>query len=290
MKIKLLTAILAAVLCLTACSETATNDASSEKPTDTTTTTAAPEETTAITGIEGIIIETTTSSVTKVTTNPAVTTTPISMPVLAEELSDKYADLDNRSFKYKGKIMTLGVSTVEDFLDADAVLKDYKPSTGYRIDPYEDFNEEFRGEFRDSDDSYFCYLDPGSNDWSVIVAFVNPDGSPKKLKDCVIAAIIFYVDEEIKPESSNNFAENLEFAFDDTLTHGVLLANSGKPTHGKPHGRDIDYKKAFGKYEILPEAKFYIDTVTDLFGYSYIIPIIRQIVNHKMVFLRHLVK
>ena len=214
------------MLCLTACGETATNNTTSEKPADTTTT-AAPEETATESAAEEVTAETVTELVTEeVTTSfsmpPLVveetTTTAAPMPVLADELSTKYADLDNRSFKYNGKIMTLGASTLQDFVDAGAELVQ--------------FDDHFRGQF-----PYGCaiyYLDemvsPG-----VDLYFITPHDSPCKLKECILAKISVDVDRILTPGPDNNVSENLEFAFDRSLTYDALVENSGEPNY-EDHG------------------------------------------------------
>jgi hypothetical protein len=137
MKLKLFTATLAAILCLTACGETAKNDTTSEKSAETTTTTAAPEESTTDSAIESATeetpadsapaVETTVTTTTAATTTTQATTTPAPEPEkeefkLAAGLSEKYVDFDNMAIEYNGHIFRLGEATVQDFLDAGVEL------------------------------------------------------------------------------------------------------------------------------------------------------------------------
>jgi hypothetical protein len=126
MKIKLLTATLAAILCLTACGETATTDNSSEKPADTTTTTAAPEESATESAADEVPTESAPAVETTVTTTTAATTTTEEIPPepekeefkLAEGLSEKYVDFDNMALEFNGHIFRLRESTLQDLIDA----------------------------------------------------------------------------------------------------------------------------------------------------------------------------
>ena len=133
MKIKLLTATLAAILCLTACGDADTKT-SSESKADTTTT-AATEEVTTEAVTEEVTSETTpavetTVTTTEATTTTSATTTTVPAPAepekeefkLAEGLSEKYVDFDNMAIEYNGHIFRLGEATVQDFLDAGVEL------------------------------------------------------------------------------------------------------------------------------------------------------------------------
>ena len=125
MKIKLLTATLAAMLCLTACGETDKADTTSDKPAETTTTTAASEEVTTETTPA---VETTVTTTTEVTTTTSATTTTAPAEPAKEEfklaagLSEKYVDFDNMAIEYNGHIFKFGEATVQDFLDAGVEL------------------------------------------------------------------------------------------------------------------------------------------------------------------------
>jgi hypothetical protein len=241
MKIKLLTATLAAMLCLTACGEKAKTDTPSEKPADAATEYAEYEEVTTETFTEPAVVEDVPVE-TIPETNESVVDPPLADFSTPTELSTTYADLRNRSFKYNGKLMTVGVSTLQDFIDAGATFKEdtYDSHSGLNFDV--EFSHDFKGQF-----PYGClayYLDYESCGQKVEAFFITPDGSPRKLRDCVLAKISVYVDDSIKPESGNNITDKLEFAFDRTLTHDSLVANSGEPTYVE------DY---FSNYKVVSE-------------------------------------
>ena len=228
MKIKLLTATLAAMLCLTACGETASTDKSSENPADAATESAEYEEVTTETFTDPAVIDDIPVE-TIPETNESVVDPPLADFSTPTELSTTYADLSNRSFKYNGKLMTLGVSTLQDFIDAGATFEEdpFDPRSGYDFDV--EFDEQFSGQFPDGCADY--YLDFEELGYNVELFFITPDGSPRKLRDCVLAKVFVYVEKNIKPETGNNITEKLEFAFDRTLTYDSLVANSGEPTY-----------------------------------------------------------
>ena len=129
MKKKLLAIALVAMMGLTACGKSESSEKSEKKKTETTTEaeTTTEEETTEA--------ETTT---TEEATTEAVTTTEKSDekdedkdkdekksdPKPVEGLSENYADLDNRSFAYDGKVFTVGENTLQDLVDAGVPFKE----------------------------------------------------------------------------------------------------------------------------------------------------------------------
>ncbi len=236
MKIKILTAaVIAAMLTLTACGDADTKT-STESKADTTTT-AATEPVTEPALTEEITTQDTTAPVTEETTTSVTTLPPVTEattttttepePVVPTELSDKYADLDNRSFKYNGKIMTLGVSTLQDFVDAGAELKKVSGSSDSEMNFDKEYSHKFRGQF-----PYGC-LEYHLDDFGTHVKlyFVIPDGSPRKIRDCVLAKISVRSNDSLSTGSLEGFSEKLEFAFDGSLTYDALVANSGEPTY-----------------------------------------------------------
>ncbi|MBE6867166.1 MAG: hypothetical protein E7494_00185 [Ruminococcus albus] len=136
MKIKMLTAAIAAMLCLTACGETNKADTTSEKPADAATESAEYEEVTTEPVTEEVTtettpaVETTVTTTTEATTTTSATTTTAPAPAepekeefkLAEGLSEKYVDFDNMALEYNGHIFKFGEATVQDFLDAGVEL------------------------------------------------------------------------------------------------------------------------------------------------------------------------
>jgi hypothetical protein len=239
MKIKLLTATLAAILCLTACGETATTDKSSEKPAETTTT-AASEESTTESATESATeeapadsapaVETTVTTTTAATTTTQATTTPAPEPAVPTEISDKYADLDNRSFKYNGKLMTVGVSTLQDFVDAGAELDETSNFSHAGMNFDAQFDEHFRGQF-----PYGCaiYKLQGTDSYVWIeLYFITPNGASIKLRDCTLARINVRLSGVIGDlDHICDIPEQFEFAFDRSLTYDSLVANSGEPNY-----------------------------------------------------------
>lgn len=230
MKIKLLTATLAAILCLTACGETASTDNSSEKPADTTTESAEYEEVTTETFTDPAVVEDVPVE-TIPETNASVVDPPLADFSTPTELSTTYADLNNRSFKYNGKLMTVGVSTLQDFIDAGATIEKGSSSDNSEMNFDKEYKHKFRGQF-----PYGCLeyrLDGfGSH---VELYFINPDESPRKIRDCVLAKISVRLDNVLTTGSLDGFSEKMEFAFDTSLTYDELVANSGEPTY-EDHG------------------------------------------------------
>ena len=104
------TAAFALALCICAvsaagCGDKKTADNSSYDKAEKTTTAAATEE-----------------AATEAATTEEITTEAATEAGFkhAEGLSDIYADLDNRSFVLDGRLYTLGVSTLQDFIDNGA--------------------------------------------------------------------------------------------------------------------------------------------------------------------------
>lgn len=266
------------MLCLTACGETATNNTTSEKPADTTTT-AAPEETATESAAEEVTAETVTELVTEeVTTSfsmpPLVveetTTTAAPMPVLADELSTKYADLDNRSFKYNGKIMTLGASTLQDFVDAGAEFVESMGISNAGMNFDVQIDREFNGQFPYGCAVYHLKLnDTPSSITAVTLYFVNPHNSPCKLRECILAKIKVDLNS-ISSAPGNNFANELEFAFDRSLTYESLVENSGEPNY-EDHGYNYAVvSEKTPEYDSGYEFAIGSDNVLDWFEISWI--------------------
>ncbi|SEL33933.1 hypothetical protein [Ruminococcus albus] len=231
MKMKILTAaVIAAMLTLTACGEADKASTTSEKPAETTTESAEYEEVTTETFTDPAVVEDVPVE-TIPETNESVVDPPLADFSTPTELSTTYADLDNRSFKYNGKLMTVGVSTLQDFIDAGAEFEENTTWSQSGLDFDVLVDKEFKGQF--NDDCVIYHLDPASCGHYVDAIFINPDNSPRKLRDCVLAGLTVFISESIKPESGNNFTDKLEFAFDSTLTHDSLVANSGEPTIDK---------------------------------------------------------
>lgn len=184
--------------------------------------------------------KTTTAAVTEeAATEAAPTTEEITTEAAAEasvsaELSEKYADLDNRSFKYNGKMFTLGVSTLQDFIDAGAELK---PNNNTAKDNFDlNLKRRFNGQYGYSDAEY--RMKGLDNEAKIDLSFINPDGSEMKLRDCILGRINLW---------SGNIPNNFVFAFDDSLTQDALIANSGEPTY-KDGNSEYNYMEVSEKY------------------------------------------
>jgi hypothetical protein len=157
------------------------------------------------------------------------------MPVLADELSTKYADLDNRSFKYNGEIMTLGASTLQDFVDAGAELDEWSSFSHAGKNFEVQFDDHFSGQFPYGCAIYYLRLNtPNTSVTAVSLFFIAPHNLPCKLKECVLAKIDMDVND-ITPSSPNSIADGFEFSFDRTLTYDALVENSGEPNY-EDHG------------------------------------------------------
>ena len=236
MKTKILTAaVIAAMLTLTACGDADTKTSIESKADTTTTAATEPALTEEITTQDTTapVTEETTTSVTTLppVTEATTTTTTEPEPVVPTELSTKYADLDNRSFKYNGKLFTVGVSTMQDLIDAGATIEKGSSSDDSEMNFDKEYKHKFRGQF-----PYGCLeyrLDGfGSH---VELYFINPDESPRKVRDCVLAKISVRLDNVLTTGSLDGFSEKMEFAFDTSLTYDELVANSGEPTY-EDHG------------------------------------------------------
>ena len=156
-----------------------------------------------------------------------------------DELSDIYADLDNRSIKYNGHILTLGVSTLQDLVDA-----------GY--EPEDNYDKMWEWEFNPNNDTHIlgtieCDIDVDySNGASnTVLYFANPKESPIPMKECVLCMVAYsgFANDREKGGYSNS----LEFSFSYDLTPDDLIANSGEPTV-KPSDNTYEYMEISDKY------------------------------------------
>ena len=188
MKKQILAAALVAMLGLTACGESEKSDNKTEKNTEAAT-----------------VAETTEAATVEATTEAATVAVPT-------ELSDKYADLDNRSFKYNGKMFTLGVSTLQDFLDAGAELEPEK-STSADANYDKHFKEFFVGQYPYGSAEYRLKTE---NYQEIYLYFINPNSSQENkqdndilLRECTLGKI-----HVKKAGDGTVIPDNFEFAFD----------------------------------------------------------------------------
>ena len=216
MKIKLLTATLAAMLCLTACGDADTKT-STESKADTTTTAVSEEVTTETTPA----VETTVTT-TEATTTTSATTTTAPAPAepekeefkLAEGLSEKYVDFDNMALECNGHIFKFGEATVQDFLDAGVEL----------------FSDEL-------DDDHVAYYDDVEaqvkvNDTIRADLTFAPWGDSSNARDCVLWR--FKINLINSPYDKVTWGTNYGEGMVHTniplrLKKDELIANSGEP-------------------------------------------------------------
>ena len=193
MKKQFIAAALIAALGLTACGEAKTSEKTSEKATEATTTAEATE------------------TATEAVTEAAVPT----------ELSDKYVDFNNMSFKYNGHLMTLGVSTLQDFLDAG-------------LEPKDNYDKVWKESFHGDPDEAGCAIDykiSGLSISGIHLYFCNLKEEGTPMKDCVLCYV--YYGECKTDKEKGAYSNNFEFSFPYNLTADELTANSGEPTYKK---------------------------------------------------------
>ena len=203
MKKQFIAAALIAALGLTACGDAKTSEKTSKKTTEAATT----AETTEADETEVVIIE-------------ELTTDPVKVTSLPTGLSDKYADLDNRSFIYDGHLYTLGVSTLQDMLDNGVEFT--------KADNYDKiWTKQLKGQ------ANYGTFDCTVANSRLQFTFGNPMKTEIPMKDCIICQVI-YPDFESAIKRGDNDTK-LQFAFPYTLTKDELIANSGEPTDKGNH-------------------------------------------------------
>ncbi len=142
-----------------------------------------------------------------------------------EGLSDNYADLENRSFAYKGKVFTLGESTLKDLIDGgipfdenDLNNKGNNLNKNYETSSYTaDINDYVTMQFR----------------------FINTTGETKTEEECPLSYVRIYhlyvpqpnydAERNAKITESILDAANIVcFSFPETLTKEQLLENNSE--------------------------------------------------------------
>ncbi|MCR4796338.1 MAG: hypothetical protein K5898_14430 [Ruminococcus sp.] len=203
MKKQFIAAAIVAMFGLTACGEAKTSEKTSKKTNEAATT----AETTEADETEVVIIE-------------ELTTDPVKVTSLPTGLSDKYADLDNRSFIYDGHLYTLGVSTLQDMLDNGVEFT--------KTDNYDKiWTKQLKGQ------ANYGTFDCTVANSRLQFTFGNPMKTEIPMKDCIICQVI-YPDFESAIKRGDNDTK-LQFAFPYTLTKDELIANSGEPTDKGNH-------------------------------------------------------
>lgn len=223
MKKQIIAAALVAMLGLTACGESE----KAEKKEKTTEATTAAETTEAAATEEVTATEETSKEVPMFDgkTEEELLIDGSDSPIKVEtekqaptELSDKYADLDNRSFMYNGHLMTLGISTLQDFLDAGL-----EPEDNYdKI-----WKHKYHGNPHQSGSTFDCTIRTAGG-VTTYIAFCKPAETDVPMKECVLCMVKYSSFENDIQDGS--YSHNFEFAFPFTLTSEELKANSGEPT------------------------------------------------------------
>lgn len=140
-------------------------------------------------------------------------------------LSENYADLDNRSFAYNGKVYTLGESTLKDLIDGGI--------------PFDESDLNNKGNNVNSNyetDRYTACI----NDYVTMqFQFINATEDLKTEEECPLSSVRYYYlyvpqpdyDAELNAkitESILDAANTVCFSFPATLTKEQLLENSSE--------------------------------------------------------------
>ena len=215
-------AAFALALCICAvsaagCGDKKAADNSSYDKAEKTTTAAVTEE--AATEAAQTTEEITTEAVTEAAKEAAV----------PEGLSDKYADLDNRSFIYNGHLFTLGKTTMQEMIDAGVEIKKIGEDK---------LNEEKRAA-KSSDDSFHKTIEGKS----ISFEFINVTNSAIPARDCVLCKVhLLLTDIALWGEQLEAATDQgVEIAVPSRITKDELIANSGEPTRIDDELNRVDY-------------------------------------------------
>lgn len=246
MKKKLIAIALVAMMGLTACGKTESSSKSkkdrSEKTTSEEVTTE--EETTEEETTEEVTTEeeTTEPETEEETTEPEseeATEKKSSSSKPADGIGEKYADLDNRSFEYDGKVYTVGVSTFQDLIDGGVPFKEDDLSNADN-----NVNKNHSAGWYTVDISHYSHLQ---------FEFSNFTDSNIKERECVLSYARWYTIytplSNFDEDRNKDIIEDLEkaedvvsFAFPITLKKDELLANSPDPTEQNDEWNKVEYK------------------------------------------------
>lgn len=223
MKKKALVAAIAVLLSFTACGTTENSEKSESEIETTIQNTEAEttvEETEPITEDSTEADEENTEEATTVVTEPQEFT-----PV--EGLSENYADLENRSFAYDGKVFTLGKNTLQDLIDGGIPFKESELNNiGNNVNK------------NHSSGTYNVKI----NDYvSMQFEFVNTTETNITEAECLLQYVRWYSIYVPKPDYEDSRNEEINnnindasthvcFAFPLTLTKEQLLENNSDTT------------------------------------------------------------
>ncbi len=140
-------------------------------------------------------------------------------------LSDNYADLENRSFAYNGKVFTLGESTLKDLIDGAI--------------PFEENDLNNKGNNVNKNYETSTYTARINDYVTMQFRFVNTTGDTMTEEECPLSYVrIFYLyvpqpdyDAEMNAKITDcilDAANSVCFAFPATLTKEQLLENSSE--------------------------------------------------------------
>ena len=157
---------------------------------------------------------------------------------------EKYADLDNRSFVYNGKVYKLGETTLQDLIDG-----------GLPFDEKEIKNAENNVNGNHETSRYTINL----NDLTFIqLVFINKTDDSMPEKDCLLSTVrwnVLYVPHDDYQDSLieqivssiNDCAKDLSFSFPYYLTKDELLEKCPDPTSTDEYGK-VSYMVASEVY------------------------------------------
>lgn len=142
-----------------------------------------------------------------------------------EGLSNNYADLDNRSFAYNGKVFTLGESTLKDLIDGGI--------------PFDESDLNNKGNNVNSNYETGRYTACINYYVTMQFKFINTTGEAKTEEDCLLSYVRYYYlyvpqpdyDAEMNAEITKDIldaANTVCFSFPATLTKEQLLENNSE--------------------------------------------------------------
>lgn len=155
-----------------------------------------------------------------------------------EGLSDKYADLENRSFAYNGKIFKLGESTLKDLIDGGIPFSE------------SDLNNKGNNVNKNYETSRYTV---SINDYvSMQFKFVNITGDSLTEEECLLSYVRFYYlyvpqpdyDADRNAEITEDIFEAANivcFSFPATLTKEQLLENCSEGAEQDEYN-NVDYR------------------------------------------------
>lgn len=160
-----------------------------------------------------------------------------------EGLSENYADLENRSFAYNGKVFTLGESTLQDLIDGGVPFKE------------SDLNNKDNNVNKNHSTSYY---NVDITDFSHLqVDFTNFTDGNLSEKECVLTTARWYsiyvpnssYDDKRNADIEDDLAEAqtiIQFAFPITMKKSELLEKC--PDGEADDYNNVDYKIDSTKY------------------------------------------